>query len=66
MMNSSAFGRNVVSCCTAYNIALDDFCVVNREFMFNCGMRKVSCDVRDTGSSLFEFLCVRDGLFELD
>ena len=51
------------SCCT---IALDDFCVLNREFMFNYGMCKVSCDVRDTGSSLFELLCVRDGLFELD
>ena len=29
-------------------------------------MRKVSRDVRDTGSSPFETLCVRDGLFEFD
>ena len=64
MMNS-AFGRNVVSRCI-YNIALDDFCVLDRAFVFNYGMCKASCDVRNTGRSLFELLCVRDGLFELD
>ena len=61
MMNS-AFGRSVVSSCTRFNIALDNFGVLNRECMFNYGMCNISCDVRDTGSSLFELLCVRDGL----
>ena len=45
---------------------LDDFCVLNRKFMLSYGMCEVSRDVLVTGSSLFEFLCVRDGLFELD
>ena len=42
--------------------------VLSREFMFKYVMCRpnVSCDVRDTGRSLFELLCVRDGLFELD
>ena len=42
--------------------------MVSRKFMLNDGrpMCKISCDVRDTGSSLFELFCVRDGLFELD
>ena len=36
MMNS-AFGTNVVSCCTRCNIALVDLCVPNWEFMFKYG-----------------------------
>ena len=35
---NSAFGRNALSCCTRFNIALDDFCVLNRKFMFNYGV----------------------------
>ena len=65
-IRNSTFGKNVASCCTRFSIALDDICVLNQEFMFNCGMCKVSRDGRDTGSSLFELLCVRDGLYELD
>ena len=63
---NSVFGKNVVSCSTRYNIALDYFCALDREFMLNYSICNVTCAVRDTGSSLFELLCVRDGLFELD
>ena len=50
---NSVFGKNVVSCSTRYNIALDYFCVLNREFIFNYRMCNVTCDVRDTGSLSF-------------
>lgn len=63
---NSVFGRNVVSCCSRFNIALDEFSLLNREFMYNFAIGSVSRDVRDTASSLFELLCVRDGLFVLD
>ena len=35
---NSAFGRNVAAYCTRYNFVLDDYCRLNREFMFNYSM----------------------------
>ena len=59
----SPLGKNIVSSCLCYNVAIDDFLSLNHNYIFKNVFSNISDDMFDTVQMLLELISIRSGQF---
>ena len=60
----SPLGKNIVSSCISYNVAIDDFLSLNHNYIFKYVFSNISDDMFDTVQMLLELISIRSGQFK--
>ena len=60
----SPLGKNIVSSCLRYNVAIDDFLSLNHNYIFKNVFSNISDDMFDTVQMILELISIRSGQFK--
>ena len=60
----SPLGKNIVSSCLRYNVAIDDFLSLNHNYIFKNVFSNISDDMFNTVQMILELISIRSGQFK--
>ena len=60
----SPLGKNIVSSCIRYSVAIDDFLSLNHNYIFKNVFSNISDDMYNTVQMLLELISIRSGQFK--